>query len=190
VPRAQKKRAARAAAASGASPAPRTAQSRATPAEPADTGPQPWSLRGLLVLAGLVAVLQFPLALLDLARNGGGHNYGVYLIASLAPISLPQQVEIIVAFIIVMPVARRRAGEERSMGLLETAGLGAVTLIALTVLWQFALIAAGGNPVDRKGNVAPVALVAGAFADVVGLVAGPLLYPRIQGWFQARRGRR
>jgi membrane associated rhomboid family serine protease len=145
-------------------------------------------LRGLLILAGLVGVLQLPLALVDLLRNHGGHNYGVYLIASLAPVSLPQQIEILVAFVIVMPVARRLAAEERSMGILETLGLGAVTLIVLTVLWQFALIAAGGDPVDIRGHVSTLALVAGAFADVAGLAGGALLYPRIQRWFQRRRG--
>jgi membrane associated rhomboid family serine protease len=188
MPRAQKKRAARAAAVSETTP--RVAPSRVRSPASEDTGPQPWSFRGLLILAGLVAVLQLPLALLDLVRNGGGHNYGVYLIASLAPISLPQQIEILVAFVIVMPVARRLGGEGRSMGMLETLGLGAVSLIVLTILWQFALIAAGGDPVDRKGNVSPVALVAGAFADVAGLVGGALLYPRIQRWFRRRGTRR
>jgi hypothetical protein len=190
MPRAQKKRAARAAAATGATPQQRAPAARARPVGPEDTGPQPWSFRGLLILAGLVGVLQLPLALLDLVRNGGGHNYGVYLIASLAPVSLPQQIEILVAFLIVMPVARRLAGEQRSMGVLETAGLGAVTLIMLTILWQFALIAAGGDPVDRKGDVAAVALVAGAFADVAGLAGGALLYPRVQRWFRTRGRRR
>jgi len=189
MPRAQKKRAARAAAASGATPAPRAAASRATPAAPEDTGPQPWSIRGLLVIAGLVAVLQLPLALLDSFRNGHQHGYGIYLIASLAPISLPQQIEVLVAYVIVMPVARRLAGEHRSMGMLETLGLGAVTLIVLTALWQIALIAAGGNPVDTKGNVAPAALVAGAFADVAGLAGGAVLYPVIQRRFRPGRGR-
>lgn len=189
MPRAQKKRAARAAAASGEAPAPRAA-SRSTQAAPEDTGPQPWSIRGLLVIAGLVALLQLPLALLDSFRNGHQHGYGVYLIASLAPISLPQQIEILVAYVIVMPLARRLAGEHRSMGMLETLGLGAVTLIVLTALWQFALIAAGGKPVDTKGNVAPAALVAGAFADVAGLAGGALLYPVIQRRFRPGRGRR
>ena len=186
MPRAQKKRAARAAA-SGAAPAQRTAPARVTRAAPEDTGPRPWSPRSLLILAGLVGVLQLPLALLDMLRSGHEHGYGVYLIASLAPLSLPQQVEVLIAFVIVMPVARRLGGESRSMGMLETLGLGAVTLIVLTALWQVALIAAGGDPVDRKGNVSSAALIAGAFADIAGLALGTLVYPRIQRWFARRR---
>ncbi|HEX6491958.1 MAG TPA: hypothetical protein VF112_00520 [Candidatus Dormibacteraeota bacterium] len=186
MPRAQKKRAARAAAASGA-PVQRQAPARARPAEAEDTGPQPWSRRSLLIIAALVGVLQLPLAYLDLLRNGHEHGYGIYVIASLAPLSLPQQVEVLISFVIVMPVARRLGGEPRNMGMLETLGLGAVTLIVLTVLWQVALIAAGGDPVDRRGNVASAALVAGAVADVGGLALGPYVYPRIQRWFARRR---
>jgi hypothetical protein len=189
MPRAQKKRAARAAAASGRAPASRPAPERASQVAPRNTGPQPWSSRSLLILAGLVALLQIPLALIDSLRHGGGYGYHVFLIASLDPISLIQQIQILIAFVIVMPIARRLSGEKRSMGMLETLGLGAVTLIALTVLWQFAVIAAGSRPVVDKGHVATGALAAGAFADVAGLAIGALVYPRIQRWFRARSGR-
>jgi hypothetical protein len=187
VPRSQKKRAARASAASGVAPAPRTAPSQVVRDTPEDSGPQPWSRRSLLILAGLVGALQLPLALLDLVRGGHRHNYGVYLIASLTPISLAQQLQILIAFVIVMPVARWLGREQRSMGLMETLGLGAVTLILLTILWQFALIV---GPVDKQGNVSAAALAAGAVADVAGLALGVVVYPRIQRWFRARGLRR
>jgi hypothetical protein len=182
VPRAQKKRAARAAA---ASPRPAVTPVRTSPV-PAVAAVPTWSRRSLLVLTGLVGVLQLLFGLIDMARDGHRYAYGVYLVASLAPLSLLQQLEVLLGFVIVTPVARRLAGEPRPLSLLETVAVGAVALILLTALWQLALAVTGGHALASKGHVATGALVAGAAADVAGLVLAALVYPPIHRRFVRR----
>jgi membrane associated rhomboid family serine protease len=182
VPPARKRRAARARAARGAAaPVPATPpQARAgRPVAPAP----PWSRRALLVLVGLVAALQTLFALIDSLRDRHHYGYGVYLVGSLGPGSLPQQAEVLVSFLIVMPLARRLGGERRPMGVLETLSVGALTMLLLAILWQLAGIAAGGHPSPGAGRVPATAVVAGAVADVAGLVLGAVLYPRIHRLF-------
>jgi len=185
MPRAQKKRAARAAAASGEHPSRAAPPPRSVAPATAGAAPtQPWSWRSLLVLALLVAALQLPFAGIDWIRDSHRYGYGVYLVASLSPVaasgnlSLLRQLEVLAAFVIVAPVARRLSGEARTMGLLETLSVGAVTLILLAVLWQLALIAGGGH-LTQAGHVAGRQLVTGALADAGGLVLGSLAYPPI-----------
>jgi hypothetical protein len=196
VPRAQKKRAARAASAPGAAPdlarAPRPAAAAALPdaAEPSE--PQPWSARSLLILAGLVAALQVPLALLDLARDGHRYAFPVYLVVALAPVSLLQQAQLLAAYVIAMPVAMRLARESRPMRVFETLSVAAVVLILLSSLWQLALHLGGGRGVGEAGQVHAGALAGGALADVVALVAGSLVHPYLyrRFWMPRRRLRR
>jgi membrane associated rhomboid family serine protease len=138
------------------------------------------------VLASLVGALQLVFGFIDMMRDGHRYAYGVYLVASLAPLSLLQQLMVLVAFVIVMPVARRLSGETRPLGFLETLSVGALTLILLAILWQLALIAGGGHALTQRGQVATGALVAGTFADVAGLVLGALLYPAIHRRFWRR----
>ncbi len=181
MPRAQKKRAARTTAAAHRPPVARAA-APPPPAVAAST----WSRRSLLILVALVAVLQLLFGLIDSARDGHRYAYGVYLVATLAPLGLLQQLEVLLGFIIVTPMARRLAGEARTLSLLETLSVGAVALVLLTALWQVALSVSGGHALASKGHVAAGALVAGAVADVAGLVLAALVYPSIQRRFARR----
>lgn len=197
MPRAQKKRAARAASAPGAAPglarAPRPAAAAAAlPAAADPSEPRPWSARSLLILAGLVAALQVPLALLDLARDGHRYGFPVYLVVALAPVSLLQQAQLLAAYVIAMPVAMRLARESRPMRVVETLSVAAVVLILLSSLWQLALHLGGGHGVGEAGQVHAGALAGGALADVLALVGGSLLHPYLyrRFWMPRRRLRR
>lgn len=186
MPRAQKKRAARAAAAAPRPPVAPSPRPAAAPVAVAAT----WSRRSLLVLVSLVAVLQLLFGLIDSLRDGHRYAYGVYVVATLAPLSLLQQLEVLLGFVIVTPMARRLAGEERTLSLLETLSVGAVALVLLTVLWQIALSVTGGHALASNGHVATGALVAGAVADVAGLALAALIYPAIHRRFSRRMPRR
>ncbi|HEY2702364.1 MAG TPA: hypothetical protein VGL20_01615 [Candidatus Dormibacteraeota bacterium] len=194
MPRAQKKRAARAASVPGAVPEPVRApgpEAGPSDAAPADQ-PQPWPARSLLVLAGLVAALQVPLALLDLLRDHHRYGFLVYLVVTLAPVSLLQQAQLLAAYVIAMPVAARLAHEGRPMRLSETMSVAAIVLILLSSLWQLALHLGGGHGVGENGQVHAGALAAGAAADIGALVGGSLLYPWLyrRFWMRRRRLRR
>ncbi|MEA2672620.1 MAG: hypothetical protein QOG45_2840 [Chloroflexota bacterium] len=172
---------------------PATARAAAAPPDAADPSePQPWSARSLLILAGLVAALQVPLAVLDLARDGHRYGFLVYLVVALAPVSLLQQAQLLAAYVIAMPVARRLARESRPMRVFETLSVAAIVLILLSSLWQLALHLGGGHGVGEAGQVHAGALAGGALADVAALVAGSLLYPSLyrRFWMPRRRLRR
>ncbi len=195
MPRAQKKRAARAAATGGAGPEPARALPAAAAAPPEDAGagePHPWPARSLLILAGLVAALQVPLALLDLLRDHHRYGFLVYLVVTLAPVSLLQQAQLLAAYVIAMPVAARLAHESRPMRLFETLSVAAIVLVLLSSLWQLALHLGGGHGVGENGQVHAGALAAGAAADIGALVAGSVLYPWLyrRFWMPRRRLRR
>jgi hypothetical protein len=196
MPRAQKKRAARVATAPGAAPgparAPRPAAAAAPPEAADPSEPQPWPARSLLILAGVVAALQVPLAVLDLARDGHRYSFLVYLVVTLAPVSLLQQAQLLAAYVIAMPVARRLAHESRPMRVFETLSVAAIVLILLSSLWQLALHLGGGRGVGEAGQVHAGALAGGALADIGALVVGSLLYPSLyrRFWMPRRRLRR
>jgi hypothetical protein len=195
MPRAQKKRAARAAAASGVAPAARTsrpaaagqAATKGPPATAVRGEPPPWTARSLLILAGLVAILQLPLALLDLLRDGHHHGFLVYLVVTLSPVSLLQQVQLFAAYVIAMPVAARLGHEPRPMRIFEALSVAAVVLILLSSLWPLALQLSGGRGVAPNGQVNGGALALGAVADVVALVGGSLAFPHLYRRFWMRR---
>jgi hypothetical protein len=193
VPRSQKKRAARAAgSASGAVRAPRRPEPATTQAPaPGASQPEPWSRRALLILALLVAALQVPLAVLDLVRDGHRNPYLVYLVVTLSPLSPLGQLQLLLAYVIAMPLARRLGGEFRSMRVLEAMSVGAVVLAVDVLLWQLALQVGNGTVVE-KGQVHTATLIAGAIADVVAFVAGSLAYPFLyrRFWMPRRRLRR
>jgi hypothetical protein len=192
VPRSQKKRAARAAAASGAVRAPRRPEPATTHAPaPASSEPEPWSRRALLILAVLVAALQVPLAVLDLVRDGHRNPYLVYLVVTLSPLSPLGQLQLLLSYVIAMPLSRRLGGEVRSMRVLEAMSVGAVVLMVDVLLWQLALQTGNGTVVE-KGHVHTATLIAGAIADLVAFVAGSLAYPYLyrRFWMPRRRLRR
>jgi hypothetical protein len=193
VPRSQKKRAARAAgSASAPAPAPRpAARAAAPPAADASDEPQPWSWRALLILSVLVGALQLPLAGLDMLRDGRRYGYLVYLVVTLAPLSPLGQLQLLLAYLIAMPVAMRLAGERRSMRMLETMSVGAVAVLMLAAFWQL-VFQFGHNTVAEKGQVHAVTLVAGALADAAALVGAALAYPFLyrRFWMPRRRLRR
>jgi hypothetical protein len=155
--------------------------------EPAEgfTEPPPWSRQGLLTLALLVAVLQLPLAFIDYFRDSRAYPFGSYLVVTLYPSLLP--LPLLASFLLAMPVARRLAGEERRMRVLETLAVAAVVLILLIGFWTM-VINASGHGLDGYDRAQMAGIGA---ADVAALVLGSLAFPLIyrRFWMPRRRMR-
>ena len=173
----------------------RRAASASTPptpsADPQDSrplpgaAPPPWSVRGMATLVMLVALLQVPLALVDWLRDRR-FPFGAYLVNELDPPAIP--VLLFVSFLLVMPFARRLAGEERNMRVLETLSAAAICLILLVGMWSPVLAVHGGalDPFDAKQVLGGAAADAGALALTA--VGYPAIHRRL--WTGRRRLRR
>ncbi len=136
------------------------------PNAPGYASPMPWSPRGTLTLFALMVVINFPVAAvqwkLDSALTYGsavvGPSVFLYLLYAL----------------LAMPMARRLAGESRSMRTLETVSTAALSYLVYLVAANLVAHALSSNGVDSR-NTGQVALV--GIAGLAGGAIGAALYP-------------
>ncbi|MGH7722520.1 MAG: hypothetical protein ACRENL_06765 [Candidatus Dormibacteria bacterium] len=168
------RRVAPAAARSGASepaPAPAAPRPARTLRAPAADAESRWNATGLLVLLAMVFVVQIPVgAILNLTSHTNPLIIDIFFFQ-------PQY--LVVAAVLVMPLARRLAGQPRKLRLLESLSLGIMySLLALMLGTVFVHPATASVSTDQF--VKHLKLTDGlllAFGDVLALFGTVALYP-------------
>jgi hypothetical protein len=148
-----------------------TAPRRRAAAQAADVRDQPWTGTGLLVLLGLAFILQIPVgAIIHLTSH-----------TNLLVIDLfffqPQY--LVIACVLVMPLARRLTAQPRNLRLLESLSLGVMyALLALMLGTVFVHPANASQSTDqfiRNLKLSDGLLI--ALSDVIALFGTATLYP-------------
>lgn len=100
----------------------------------------PWSRRSVLVMVALVALLQLPLGFLTFLQH---RSSDLLTDIVLVPVNFPP-LPLLLACLVAMPLARRLAGESRSMAFLETIAVG-VTIMVIDLTLIVTAFAAPAN---------------------------------------------
>src|ERR1017187_1225270 len=163
------------AAVEAAAPATTTvARPRGRPATPLiDARDVPWTSRGLLALLGLAFALQIPIGLI------------LHLTSHTNPLIIDvfffQPQFLVIAGVVVMPLARRLTGQPRNLRLLESLSLGVMyALLALMVGTVFVHPATAAQSVNSAQWLSNLKVSDGlllAMSDVVALFGTVTLYP-------------
>ncbi|HSP09929.1 MAG TPA: hypothetical protein VLU92_10080 [Candidatus Dormibacteraeota bacterium] len=145
--------------------APARPRRRPAPAA-ADARDVPWSARGLLALLGLAFLLQIPVgAIINLTSHTNPLIIDMFFFQ-------PQY--LVVACVLVMPLARRLTGQPRNLRLLETLSLG-VMYVLLALMVEFTFV----HPANQS-DFSHLKLTDGllfALSDVIALFGTVTLYP-------------
>jgi hypothetical protein len=153
-------------------PATALARPRRRAAEPLpDARDVPWGTRGLLALLGLAFLLQIPIGLV------------IHLTSHTNPLIIDvfffQPQYLVVACVVVMPLARRLTGQPRNLRLLETLSLGVMyALLSLMLGTVFVHPASAAQSTDqfiRNLKLSDGLLI--ALSDVIALFGTVTLYP-------------
>jgi hypothetical protein len=150
------------------------ARPRRRPAEPnIDARDVPWTARGLLALLVLAFLLQIPIGLvINLTSHTNPLIIDVFFFQ-------PQY--LVVAFVVVMPLARRLTGQARNLRLLESLSLGVMyALLSLMLGTVFVHPATAAQSADPAQWLRTLKLSDGlllALSDVIALFGTVTLYP-------------
>jgi hypothetical protein len=133
----------------------------------------PWTSRGLLALLGLAFALQIPIGLI------------LHLTSHTNPLIIDvfffQPQFLVIAGVVVMPLARRLTGQPRNLRLLESLSLGVMyALLALMVGTVFVHPATAAQSVNSAQWLSNLKVSDGlllAMSDVVALFGTVTLYP-------------
>jgi hypothetical protein len=133
--------------------------------EPGYANPGPWSLRGSLILYGLMMLINFPVTLLAMRID----NVPTY---ADALVTVSPFVYLLYALLAASP-AQKLAGEARRLRPLETLAAGALMYVVYVLSTGVALSLSGHNldPYDAKQMGGAVA------AGLIGGGVGAALYP-------------
>ncbi|MDQ6856411.1 MAG: hypothetical protein M3Z57_04995 [Candidatus Dormibacteraeota bacterium] len=131
----------------------------------------PWTARGLLALLGMAFVLQIPVgAIIHLTQRANPLIIDMFFFQ-------PQY--LVIACVLVMPLARRLTGQPRNLRLLESLSLGVMyALVALMLSTVFVHPANGNQTSDqfiRSLKLSDGLLI--ALSDVIALFGTVTLYP-------------
>ena len=157
-------------------PAPATAKQMSAPRPrkkvgDADTRDIPWTATGLLALLGLAFVVQIPVGVLI---NVTSHTNPLII-----DVFFFQPQYLVIACVLVMPLARRLSGQPRNLRLLESLSLGVMyallSLMLGTVFVHPATAAQSTDQFIRNLKLSDGLLI--ALADVIALFGTVALYP-------------
>ncbi len=131
----------------------------------------PWTARGLLALLGLAFLVQVPVgALIHVTSNTNPLIIDLFFFQ-------PQY--LVIACVVVMPLARRLTGQPRNLRLLESLSLGVMyallSLMVSTVFVHPQNAAQSSDQFIRNLKLSDGLLI--ALSDVIGLFATVTLYP-------------
>jgi hypothetical protein len=152
--------------------APTLARSLRRPVQPlVDARDVPWTARGLLALLGLAFALQIPIGLII---NLTSHTNPLII-----DVFFFQPQYLVIACVVVMPLARRLTGQPRNLRLLESLSLGVMyALLSLMLGTVFVHPASAAQSTDqfiRSLKLSDGLLI--ALSDVVALFGTVTLYP-------------
>ncbi|MBJ7594331.1 MAG: hypothetical protein JF886_05605 [Candidatus Dormibacteraeota bacterium] len=144
---------------------------RRPPAAASDARDVPWTGRGMLALLGLVFLLQLPIGVvINLTSHTNPLIIDVFFFQ-------PQY--LVVACVVMMPLARRLTGQARNLRLLESLSLGVMyallSLMLSTVFVHPANASVSTDQFIRNLKLSDGLLI--ALSDVVALFATVTLYP-------------
>jgi F0F1-type ATP synthase assembly protein I len=150
--------------------------------EPGYATPGPWSLRGMLTLGLIVAVLQAVVSLVTYEwryRNDPTDTLAFHML-NTDPVSM------MLFALVGMPFARRLAQERRSMRVLETLSAGAIMYI-LDYLSISIAISLSGHAADAHDGKQ---MAGAAVAAVLGIATGSALFGVVyrRFWMPRLRG--
>ncbi len=153
-----------------AAPEPKSAPRRAAPPVVTDPRDTPWTPKGLLALLGLTFIVQIPVGVIVHAISGSS--------ILIIDIFFFQPQYLVVAAVLVMPLARRLTRQPRNLRLLESLSLGIMySLLALMLSTVFVhpANAASSTQFIRNLKVTDGLLI--ALSDVIALFGTVTLYP-------------
>ena len=143
--------------------------------EPGYATAAPWSVRGLLTLALLMALLQVVVA--SVAYAAVGRNDSTVTYASVLITVDP--IRVMIYALVAMPFARRLSPERRPMRALETLSAGA--LIYLVCFFsEYIAVSISAHPADaHDGKQMAGAGIAALLGTFTGAALFPLVYRRL-----------
>jgi len=133
----------------------------------------------------VVGILEVPLSLASYLSANRRHSLAAYLVSAPNPNNF---LLVFLVFLLAMPLARRLAGEGRSMRVLETLSVGALVLVFVGAFDSMVANAFHNRLDETNGDQVALFGLADVVAFAVTAVTFPIIYR--QFWMPTRRRRR